>query len=134
MDKKKLDSYRKIVYTLANNLTFEEFCEVMPMEVEEEIIEDNSAELDIVNRIVELSKFDDCEKTGKSHERGKVIFRQLIHYSLNKIIPMSPQKIAEKYDKDRTTILHSIKHIQNMLDTNDELLNEYRFFIDEWLK
>ena len=47
--------------------------------------------------------------------------RQIAMYLCHKYLKgHSPRSIAETFDRDRTTLIHTLEVVQNMIDTNDQ--------------
>jgi chromosomal replication initiation ATPase DnaA len=66
---------------------------------------------------VELSQM--CSETRFAPAREA---RQIAMYLCHKFLPNhSPRAIAEAFERDRTTLYHTMEVVQNMIDTNDQL-------------
>lgn len=61
---------------------------------------------------------------SKSRRRERVLCRHIIRYFYNKHISKSPSQAARVYDIDHTTIYHSIKYVEDMMDVDKEFKEE----------
>ncbi len=92
-------------------------------EVIENITHHSSKEINIENIQSIISEFFDIPVesiTGKSRKRNIVIARQLGIYFSKKMTDLSLKEIGRKFgNRDHATVLHSIKTVNNLLDTDN---------------
>ncbi len=69
----------------------------------------------------------------KSRKRELVFARQLIMYFMKKYTKMSLKSIGSEFagasngkKKDHTTVIHSIRTVNNLMDTDEVVLNEVK--------
>jgi len=75
-----------------------------------------------------VSKYYDVDPSimrgGESRKRISTKPRQVAHYIAVAIFKFTYQSVADFYNKDHTTILHSVKTVRNEIDTNKNYRSE----------
>jgi chromosomal replication initiator protein len=87
-----------------------------------------SAEI-IMEKISNYHKIDIEALKSKSRKREKVFARQMCIYFMKKFTRMSLSSIGQKLGgRDHTTAIHSIKAINDLIDSDPEIKREVQMF------
>ena len=79
----------------------------------------------IINQVCKFYSIDESSLRGTQRNKGTVEARQVAIYLIRKLTNLSTTEIGEEFNKDHTTMMHSIKKVESALNGGDDLLQSH---------
>ena len=79
----------------------------------------------IISQVCKFYSIDEAILRGTLKNKGTAEARQVAIYLIRKLTNLSTPDIGKEFNKDHSTILHSIKKVENALKTGDENLQNH---------
>ena len=79
----------------------------------------------IINQVCKFYSIDESVLRGTLKNKGTAEARQVAVYLIRKLTNLSTPDIGKEFGKDHSTILHSIKKVENALKSGDENLQNH---------
>jgi len=81
----------------------------------------------VVYKVCQAYKINSDQLKSESKERQLSDARHMVSYIVSKTFPtMIDSAVALLVNRDRTTVINSVKVAQNLLDTNNEFSSKYK--------
>ena len=79
----------------------------------------------IITQVCKFYSLDEATLRGTLRNKATVEARQVAIYLIRKLTNLSTTEIGEEFNKDHTTMMHSIKKVEQALDSGDESLKSH---------
>ena len=79
----------------------------------------------IISQVCKFYSIDEAVLRGTLRNKGTAEARQVAIYLIRKLTNLSTTEIGKEFDKDHTTIMHSINKVEAMLKSGDENLQNH---------
>ncbi len=79
----------------------------------------------IINQVCKFYSIDESILRGTLRNKGTAEARQVAIYLIRKLTNLSTTEIGKEFDKDHTTIMHSINKVEAMLKSGDDNLKNH---------
>ena len=79
----------------------------------------------IINQVCKFYSIDEASLRGTQRNKATVEARHVAIYLIRRMTNLSTTEIGDEFGKDHTTIMHSIKKVENAMNGNDEQLQNH---------
>ena len=79
----------------------------------------------IINQVCKFYNIEESVLRGTLRNKGTAEARQVANYLIRKLTNLSTTEIGKEFNRDHTTVLHSINKVENALNENDESLKKH---------